>query len=149
MTITEVQGNLLDQIKGNFLFSISADLKCSIGDLKDFNKKYLLRDLISKRVEELGYNWDTYGPISLTLTSEDMSQLINTVIVKPIYNYIPTIENIKRSLIYLRDNSNIAQQIIMPKICCDEYNQLKWENVKQIIEDVFKDTTWDFIVYSD
>lgn len=147
MTITEIKGDLLSQDKGNFLFSVSADFKCDIGYLKDFNNNYHLSTALVEKAKEVNYEWDNVGPKAFSLKLDGLNQLVNILVVKPIYNYIPLIDNISKSLELLKGLSVVSQQIIMPKICCDEYNQLNWDNVKSTIENTFKDVDWDFSVF--
>lgn len=75
------------------------------------------------------------------------SMRIYYLITKPKYWNKPTYESLKASLVSMRDDMvrRGLQKVGMPKIGCG-LDGLEWTNVKQILQDVFKDTGIDILV---
>ncbi len=126
--IKEITGDLFSS-KESLAHCISKDLKLGKGIAKTFREKY--PDLIS----ELKLHDPQIGDL---LIYKDKSRFIYNLITKLKYWQFPTYDNLKTSLISMRDHakSNNVKEISMPQIGCG-LDKLVWSNVKDILEEVF------------
>lgn len=116
---------------------ISSDYALSAGIAKEFNKKY---DMSFK----LNHNYPiTDANISKALLVDNVFNLVT----KQRYFHKPTYISLLDSLVDMREQCeklNI-KKLAMPKIASG-LDKLDWEQVKVIIEDVFKDTDIEILV---
>lgn len=140
MTFTEIHGNLFDRkLEENefYVHCISRDYACGAGIAKEFNKRYDLTRKLSKQ-----------EPHKCMM----VDNVINLV-TKSKYWQKPTYDSLKESLIEFRDTlcrfSNptlFAKTLVMPRIGCG-LDKLDWNNVKEIIKEIFEDTDIAIEVY--
>ena len=110
----------------------------SLGIAKSF------RDIF-ERIDELEKMGCTVGQ---TAALKVEGRYIYYLITKEKYNGKPTYNTLRLALFDLKRHmvSNGINEVAMPKIASGMDN-LKWETVKQIIEEVFKDSNFKITVY--
>lgn len=138
MKYDEVKQDLFTVSEDYYLaHCISSDYALSAGIAKEFNKKY---DMSFK----LNYNYPiTDANISKALLVDNVFNLVT----KQRYYHKPTYISLLDSLVDVREQCeklNI-KKLAMPKIA-SSLDGLDWEQVKVIIEDVFKDTDIEILV---
>ena len=141
MTFQEVKGSLFDAPDGVYLaHCVSSDYALGRGIAKEFERRFLLKDRLKQRYPS--YNGSSVGQCLL------VDHVLNLV-TKRDYWGKPTYNTLRAALISMRsvcEKSGI-QQIAMPRIGCG-LDRLNWEDVKNVIQDVFRDTEVDITVYN-
>ncbi len=148
MIFNEVKGNLFDAPNTALLVHcISADFALGAGIAKDFASMDVKRQLISTG----GRNkWKGKGYCVITgstLNGVESWNVANLVTKQYAYGK-PTYDTLRQSLEHLRRFCNEFHyiQIAMPAIGCG-LDRLEWNKVREIIKDVFKDTSVNATVY--
>ena len=140
MKYTEIQQDLFDVDKNKFHFAhcISSDCQMDAGIAVHFNRAFKLRkSLLSKTKEELAHP---------TCVKVENSQVFN-LITKERYWNIPSYESVRESLVKMK-NQIVAEgitKLAMPKIASG-LDQKNWEKIREMIEDVFKDTDIEIVI---
>ena len=137
MKIEEVNGDLfLCDTKYAFAHCISFDCKMGAGIANEFVKRYKnLKPEVSKTILD---NHLIFRP--MVITYKDSKKIIFNLITKRKYYEKPTYTSLYRALLELKDlcKKLDIKHLAMPKIGCG-LDRLKWPEVKESIEDVFKD----------
>lgn len=109
---------------------ISKDFALGAGIAKDFNKQYNMR----KKLFEFRENGNIQFPKAILIDN------VFNLITKDKYYQKPTYDSLIKSLLEMKEQiveKNITK-LAMPKIGCG-LDKLKWNNVRCIIKDIFKD----------
>lgn len=123
-----------------FVQCVSSDFKMGKGIALQFNKAFGCRAAMVESFKN--YKWKNEGDCLLPKDKK-----VFHLITKNKYWDKPTYRTIKESLIKLKvmcAEQNIAK-LAMPKIGCGLDNLL-WNKVRSILEDVFKDSNIEIIV---
>ena len=131
MTLKIIKGNLFDRTLGEneyYVHCISRDYACGAGIVKEFNRRYNLTPRLSAM------------PRTKAMLVDDVFNLVT----KPKYWMKPTYESLKECLLELSTKN--AKTLVMPKIGWG-LDKLKWDAVKKLIEDVFRDINITIEVY--
>lgn len=140
MTIREIKGDLFTAPIGYSLVQcISSDYALGAGIAKEFNSRFKSR----------AYLDDHYGNLKgvyPTCLYQNLCGMLHIyhLVTKDKYWHKPTYNTLTESLINLRSHN--PEKLAMPLIGCG-LDRLKWTRVKKIIEDVFKDTDVEILVY--
>lgn len=113
------------------------------GIAKEFAKRGVKKELVNYFIANY---WTGIG-YSLPTFVTDFASEINLV-TKEKYWHKPTLVAIRQALESAKeytDHSPQMRKIAMPKIGCG-LDKLKWEDVSEIIKDVFKDTDVEILV---
>jgi hypothetical protein len=141
MTFEERKGDLFSVGLEYYLcHCISADYRMGAGIAVEMEKRFKIRDQLKKE----------YGSELMYPDCVRTGRVYNLVTKRLYYNK-PTYYTLRSSLEIMR-GSEILQtgelvKIAMPRIGCG-LDKLDWELVKTIIQDVFKDSDVEIIVYS-
>lgn len=144
MNLVEIQGDLFSTLQEDkeycYVQCISADLKMGKGIALDFNKNFNSRNELNSRRTKV--KWSDAG---FCLKQRDN---VYHLITKGRYWEKPTYRTIRESLIDFKQAVLMYQikDVAMPKIGCGLDN-LHWDKVKTIIENLFGDTNVNFYVY--
>lgn len=137
MKIEEVNGDLFScDDKYALAHCISFDCKMGAGIASEFVKRYKnLKSEVSKVILD---NHLDFRP--MTVACMDNEKVIFNLITKRKFYEKPTYTSLYRTLIELRDlcKKLNVKYLAMPRIGCG-LDRLKWSEVKESIEDVFKD----------
>ena len=126
---------------------ISADFALGAGIAVKFRNMGVKKELIST------YNDSTrYGTYLNEWNERNTGTCLLTTVERPVYNLVtkaryfhkPTYDTVKHSLCMMRDIYS-PEKIAMPKIGCG-LDGLEWDKVREIIKDVFKDTSTEILV---
>ena len=145
-TIKEIEGDLLKAPKESMLaHCISGDYSLGAGLAAKIDEKFDMR-------YELFYNYDI--PLGEKYNKEYLGKALK---VKQIYNLVtkptthshPTYENLQSALEDVRDDmvANNYTMLAIPRLGCG-MDKMRWDKVKGIVEEVFKDTDIKITVYS-
>ncbi len=142
--INETPGNLFDYDKEYALaHCISADFALGAGIAKLFQARYSTRDELRQRFP---HHWTGQGYCLVTNNNH-----VFNLVTKNRYFEKPTLRTVEAALAHMKE---IAEQegiykIAMPRIGCG-LDKLDWQDVKQIIINMFMGTDFDIrIVYLD
>lgn len=143
MTFREEQGDLFaEEILRDYspCHCISSDFALGAGIAKAFAKMSVKKKL----VEQYQKLWQGRG---YCLFTEMDSVLVANLVTKERYFHKPTLETLRQSLEDLRKQSveRGLKKLAMPKIGCG-LDKLDWNNVREIIKEVFKDTEIEILV---
>lgn len=147
MKLIEKKMNLFEvDDKYYFTHCISADAGTNpkamgLGIVIEFNKKFHMKSKIQSYVKDSGQN--------LKVGQCILIDKVANLITKSKYYGKPTYNTLKMSLEDLKDfviSENI-QYLAMPKIGCG-LDRLSWGKVREIIQDIFKDTDIEILVCS-
>lgn len=125
---------------------ISADFALGAGIAKKFAELGVKKELLELYKKDL---WWGNGYALVCHYIDSVRSVVNLV-TKEKYYYKPTYQTLKESLVemkhlYLVNFGEHASKIAMPKIGCG-LDRLKWNDVEQIIKDVFADTDVEILV---
>lgn len=143
MTFREEKGDLFaEEILSNYALChcISSDFALGAGIAKAFAEMGVKKQLCEKYLKQ----WQGKGYCLITETN---GVTVGNLVTKQRYFHKPTLETLRQSLedfrkqIFELDLQNIA----MPKIGCG-LDKLLWEDVREMIKDVFGGTDIDIIV---
>lgn len=142
MIYNEEVKDLFTVSKNYFLaHCISADFALGAGIAKEFKNRGVKKQL------KYNYSYSKIGDALVTYSTDWIGEL--NLVTKDKYYEKPTLKSLTKALISMRDiilTYPIEQhKIAMPQIACG-LDRLKWENVSEIIKDVFKDTDIEILV---
>lgn len=142
MTYKEIKGDLFTAgVDPIYVHCISSDFRMGKGIAAQFTelgvKECLLRHYDILQWDGVGYALPAY--------MYDQRKVMNLV-TKEFYNGKPTIFTMKSALERMKEQISNNAKLVMPKIGCG-LDRLKWEDVKTLIFDIFKDTNVDITVY--
>ena len=144
MNVREEQRDLFTVPKEYYLVHcISGDYALGAGIAVQFAKKYNMKYKLYEKYPIP--DGDMYAYIGKALLVDNVFNLVTKVryFKKPAYNTLyATLVDMKEQCRKL----NITK-LAMPRIGCG-LDRLKWDNVKEIIEEVFKDTDIEILVCS-
>jgi len=139
MSITEVNGDLFQANENSALaHCIAKDLGMGKGIASIFKKKY--KGLDELRLQD--------GHVGGGAFLDREQRRIYYLITKNKSREFPTLDNLKKSLEWMRDNAieNNIITISMPRIGSG-LDKLKWSDVLNEINNVFKDTNINIVIY--
>lgn len=132
---------------------ISADFAMGAGIAKRFTAigtKTAIIELCGKPV--IDYNghtdrWSGDGYCIPVIVKRNPSLRVYNLVTKERYWEKPTLETMKSALEHLKGHikANGQKKLAMPKIGCG-LDRLEWPKVREIIQDVFKDTEIEILV---
>lgn len=140
MTFTEIQGDLFSA-ETALCHCISSDFALGAGIAVKFAQMGVKKHLRERYTPE----WNGRGYCLITETD---GVVVGNLITKERYFHKPTLETLRQSLEELREKAlemGLAK-ISMPKIGCG-LDKLEWQDVREIIKDVFKATDIEISVY--
>ena len=144
MTITEIQKNLFEVPQGYYLaHCISGDYALGAGIAKTFDEVYDMRFKLHKFYPIP--DGERYANVGEALLVDNVFNLVT----KQLCWHKPTYESVYDTLEYMRDlceNLHITK-LAMPKIASG-LDRLQWDQVKELIEEVFADTDIDILICS-
>ncbi|KAL9645753.1 hypothetical protein ABK040_003485 [Willaertia magna] len=135
--INEIIGDLFSS-QDSLCHCVSEDLSMSKGIALLFKNKF-------KKVNELkDQNCKTGGMCFL----KEENRFIYYLVTKQRYFYKPTYETLENSLKCMKEHilQNNVKKLSMPLIGCG-LDKLQWNNVKEILVKLFKDTDLEITVY--
>ena len=138
-TINEINGDLFTSPDTSSLaHCVSKDLAMGAGIARIFKSKF-------QRVDELYTQNVQIGGVGVL---KDNNRYIYYLVSKDRYWQKPSYNNLKKTLINMKEHciNNKVKNLCIPRIGCG-LDRLKWVNVKEIIEDVFKDISINITVY--
>ena len=143
MTLREDRGDLFaEDILREYALChcISSDFALGAGIAKIFAKKGVKKKLL----EQYPKQWQCRG---YCLFAEADGVLAANLVTKERYFHKPTLETLRQSLEDLRGQAleRGLKKLAMPKIGCG-LDKLQWNDVREIIKDVFKDTEIEILV---
>ena len=143
MIFKEEQGDLFGkEILSEYALChcISSDFALGAGIAKIFAQMGVKKKL----TETYPKQWQGRG---YCLFTEVEKAIVSNLVTKERYFHKPTLETLKQSLIDLREQafSRKIKKLAMPKIGCG-LDKLHWENVSEIIKEVFGDTDTEVLV---
>lgn len=141
MTFSEIQGDLFTRTDCALCHCISSDFALGAGIAKKFAQmgvKKQLRDSFTNEWQRIGY----------CLITETNGVVVGNLVTKQRYFHKPTLETLRQALEDFREQALQygLRKIAMPKIGCG-LDKLQWEDVREIIQDVLKDTDFEVFVY--
>ncbi|MBD5113351.1 MAG: macro domain-containing protein [Ruminococcaceae bacterium] len=141
MTFSEIQGDLFTRTDCALCHCISSDFALGAGIAKKFAQmgvKKQLRESFTSEWQGSGY----------CLVTETNGVVVGNLVTKQRYFHKPTLETLRQALEDFREHALQygLRKIAMPKIGCG-LDKLQWEDVREIIQDVLKDTDFEVFVY--
>ena len=131
MTLKEIRGNLFEYTTDRIpVQCISQDCKMGAGIAVDMRKQFKLGSLTADKFPDCIYY---HGVLNL--------------ITKKVYYGKPTYQTLEQSLIKMKEitKENNIDKLVMPKIGCG-LDRLQWPKVREILENIFQDTSIDILV---
>ena len=130
--LLEKKGNLLDSNE-SLAHCVSADFKMAAGVARKIKQQFPLRKPTSNSVRQKAL-WPQI--------IEKPQRFVYHVITKTRYFHKPTYKALRASLLALKSHAetNIVTRISMPRVGCG-LDQLDWEKVRDMIQDVFHGST--------
>jgi len=130
--------------KYTFVHCVSVDCEMGAGIAKEFQKRYNLKGAVKARCQGLGTatrfaTWDRYvGWI-----------WVFNLMTKHFYWHKPSYETLRLSLLDLKKQCLTLKinYLAMPQIGCG-LDRLNWNQVKEIIIEIFEDTDIEILVCS-
>ena len=146
MILREENMDLFTVPQGYYLaHCISGDYTLGAGIAKQFVETYNMREKLLSQFPIMrsndGKDYDACVGLALLVDN-----VFNLVTKARCFNH-PTYDMLKSALIDMRDQMTDlkAEKLAMPRIGCG-LDKLEWDKVKEIIEDVFKDTHIEILV---
>lgn len=141
MTFTEVQGDLFSRTDCAFCHCISSDFALGAGIAKKFAQMGVKKQLC----DNFPRDWQGRGYCLITETN---GAVVGNLVTKQRYFHKPTFETLRQALEDFREQAveRGLHKVAMPKIGFG-LDKLQWEDVREIIQDVLKDTDLDVFVY--
>lgn len=151
MVIKEITGDLFKEeyIKDNdiYVHCVSSDFVMGKGIAKTFKDKYKelrKRDILVEKFKNSSFER------LLVIKTEDVC-VANLVTKKYFYNkpsYITLEESLLDLKYYIMNTEKMeVKRLLMPRIGCG-LDRLKWDKVKDILTNVFKDTEIEILVFN-
>lgn len=121
---------------------ISSDFALGAGIAKEFAKRGVKAELMKTYVSN---DWTGVGYSAITFSTDFVLEF--NLITKRKYWQKPTLMTVRQALESAKVTIDFLalKKIAMPKIGCG-LDKLKWEDVSEIIKDVFKDTDVEILV---
>ncbi len=143
MTFREEKGDLFaEEILSNYVLChcISSDYALGAGIAKAFAEMGVKKQLCEKYSKQ----WQGRGYCLITETN---GVTVVNLVTKQRYFHKPTLETLRQALEDFREQifESELPNIAMPKIGCG-LDKLLWEDVREVIKDVFGGTDIDIIV---
>lgn len=141
MTIKTVKADLLKAPCNYYIaHCVSADFKLGAGVARQINEAYNMSDKLK----------EFYPDDYMNKTSIGRALLVDNVfnlVTKERYYHKPTLSNLLVSLINMRTliEKLHVKKLAIPRLGCG-LDKLNWDDVYQLIQDVFKDTDIDITV---
>lgn len=137
MTFIEEKGDLFaDEILSNYTLChcISSDFALGAGIAKAFAGMGVKKALC----EQYSKSWQGRG---YCLMIETNGVTVGNLVTKERYFHKPTLETLRQSLeeLYKEAHGLKLQRLAMPKIGCG-LDKLDWNDVREVIKDIFNDT---------
>lgn len=141
MTLTEIQGDLFTRTDCALCHCISSDFALGAGIAKKFAQMGVKKQLCDNFPSE----WHGRGYCLITETD---GITVGNLVTKQRYFHKPTLETLRQALGDFREQAvqRGLCKIAMPKIGCG-LDKLQWEDVREIIKDIFGETDLDIFVY--
>lgn len=138
MNISVINQDLFTVPQGYYLaHCISADFSLGAGIAADFDRVYDMKSKLFKFF--WGYEFD--GGEALVVDN------VYNLVTKERYWNKPTYETLRAALVSMKNDckNNLVTKIAMPKIGCG-LDRLDWDQVEEIIQEVFDDTDVEILV---
>ena len=138
MNITIVKRDLFTMPQGYYLaHCINASFELGAGIAKAFNSVYNMRSKLLKRHRNYVY----HGGDALLVDN------VFNLVTKNTRWDRPTYDSLRESLKMMKEYMDFLEvtKIAMPKICCG-LDRLSWDDVYEIIYEVFEDTDVDIVI---
>ena len=154
MKYMEITGNLFTVDSDYYLVHcISADFAMGAGIAVQF-RNMGVKDALEKAFpyqDDYSNRWEGFGRCIL-VSGVDRYKGVFNLITKKRYFMKPTYQTLTEALVALRDGylerkGNLDIKLAMPRIGCG-LDKLDWEVVSKIIQDTFKDTNVEIVVYN-
>lgn len=142
LVFSEVQGDLLSAPRGwALVHCISADYALGAGVAKQIDERYGMKEKLRKTYG--AWDYELMGPAALPVLD-----VYNLITKEKCYEK-PTLKTLEEALIDLRKciEEYGIDKLAMPRIGCG-LDRLNWEEVRQLILDVFHDTRVTILVYT-
>lgn len=141
MIFTEIQGDLFTRADCALCHCISSDFALGAGIAKRFAQMGVKNQLCDNFPRE----WQGRGYCLITETN---GTIVGNLVTKQRYFHKPTLETLQQALEDFREQAveSGITKVAMPKIGCG-LDKLQWEDVREIIQGVLKDTDLDVFVY--
>lgn len=151
MNYEERTGDLFrDETADIFAHCISSDFALGAGIAKRFRDEYGTKSALFANYR--AYDWSGQGRCYVTTSpanAEHSQTVVANLVTKRRARDKPTYETLRQSLESLRnhcEDNYAAARIAMPLIGCG-LDGLSWDNVSEIIKDVFANTNCHIVVY--
>lgn len=144
MTLTEIKQDLFTVPQGYYLaHCISGDYALGAGIAKRFNEVYDMRIKLHRDYEIPA------GRKSANVGRALLVDNVFNLVTKARYFHKPTYDDLYETLVDMKEQCEefYIKKVAMPHIGCG-LDRLNWEEVKEVIEDVFSDTDVDFLICS-
>lgn len=141
MTFTEIQGDLFTRTDCVLCHCISSDFALGAGIAKRFAQMGVKKQLC----DNFPRDWQGRGYCLITETDDIVTA---NLVTKQRYFHKPTLETLRQALEDFREQAlkRSLNKIAMPRIGCG-LDKLQWVDVREIIQNVLKDTDFEVFVY--
>lgn len=142
MTVREVHKNLFSVTHDYYLaHCVSGDFALGSGIAKQFNIMYNMKNKLRRQYSV------PQGQESANVGRALLVGTVFNLVTKERYFHKPTYDTLRSALEDMKGQciSNSVNRIAMPLIGCG-LDRLRWDKVRDIIEDVFADTDIDILV---
>lgn len=142
MELKEIKGNLFTSPIKNYCQCISADFVMGAGIAVQFNSLFNTKENLIKRFGDCRTSFKSMGGLCLK------DGCVYNLVTKLNVWDKPTLLTMRNALIDLKHKAaaNGVNEFSIPRIGCG-IDGLNWEDVKEVIRDVFKDTETKFYCY--
>lgn len=138
-----IKGDLFDVSKEYALaHCISSDFAVGAGIAKIFDEKFKLKTFLNSHCV------NNKGLYPIVVETKLKNRMIFNLVTKNKYWHKPTLKNLSCTLEELKfkmDYFGIAK-VAMPKIGCG-LDRLKWDDVYEVLNNLFKDVKYDIVIY--
>lgn len=143
MTFVEEKGDLFaEEILAEYALChcISSDFALGAGIAKAFAKMGVKKQLCEKYPKQ----WQSRGYCLMTETN---GVVVGNLVTKERYFHKPTLETLRQALENFKTQALElgTQKLAMPKIGCG-LDKLDWDDVREVIKEVFNDTELKILV---
>lgn len=144
MTYTEKTGELLQVPQGYYMaHCVSGDYSLGAGTAKKFDEIYNMRFKLHKNFP-IQYG-NKYANVGKALLIDNVFNLVT----KPRWYHKPRLETLFDALVDMKEQCEAKDitRLAITRLGCGR-DKLDWEDVSQMIQDVFEDTDVDISVYT-
>lgn len=147
MMLTEIHGDLF-AVSNDYCLAhcISADYRLGAGIARQFNINYDMRRKLFRRFPHLDdpFSGNQKSYVGKALLIDNIFNLVT----KSRYFEKPTYDTLRHALEDMKRQCDkySVKRLAMPRIGCG-LDKLHWETVKEWIEEIFKDTDIEIVVY--